>query len=330
MTNAVWITWDDHRRSRELSGYWGVKYRIFEYSGSALARYVFLSIRTIKYLLKSKPGLVVCQNPSVVLSALLVLVSRIQKFFLIIDRHSNFKIPLRESRHPKWRAFHYFSDYSIRNADLTIVTNSEAAEYVSALGGKPVILPDKLPSALVGGKVTLKGEVNFLLICSFGSDEPIDSILNSFIRLDQKYQVYVTGNFKKYDKWKSYSDIDNINFLGFINESDYLDYLASVDATIVLTDMPMTLNCGSYESVKVGKPQIVADSPVIKEWFSRGAVYVNPKDEDSILHGIKLTIEGLSELTAEQNKFSEVIDSKWKILDGRFREAVYHATGFEL
>ncbi len=329
MSKPIWITWDDHRRSRELASHWGMEYQVFEYSGAFLIRYIFLAFRTLSYVDKKKPNIIICQNPSVVLAALLALTARRKRFALVVDRHSNFKIESRKSLHLKWKIFHLLSDYSLRMADLTIVTNNAAADYVSSLGGRPIVLPDKLPSHLSGAERKLKGEVNFLFICSFDTDEPVDAVLDSFKKLSKKYHVYVTGNFEKFRNWKRYCNIENIHLLGFVNEFDYSSYLKSVDATIVLTDMPMTLNCGSYESVKAGKPQVVADSVVIKEWFQSGAVYVNPRDENSIFQGIRETIERLDDLKIAQNNFSETLESNWRILEEKFRREVTRNSSHE-
>ena len=103
-----------------------------------------------------------------------------------------------------------------------------------------------------------------------------------------------------------------------------------MDATIVLTNMPMTLNCGSYESVKACKPQIVADSTVIKEWFRSGAVYVDPNDETSIYNGIIEIIERLDELKNEQEEFCRTVESDWLVLDERVRQMVYELSGHQL
>lgn len=330
MMESIWITWDDHRRSRELAEHWGMDYKVFEYSGNAFIRYILLSIKTLKYINQNKPDIVICQNPSIVLAAILTIFRKIKKFVLVVDRHSNFKIELRESPLLKWKLFHILSDYSLRRSNLTIVTNSEAEKYVKSLGGKPAILPDKLPSDLSSSIKNLEGEVNFLFICTFSNDEPVDAVLNAFKRLNKKYHIYVTGNFRKYKNWNKYCEDENIHLLGFVKEEDYLSYLNSVDATIVLTNMPMTLNCGSYESVRAGKPQIVADSSVIKEWFRKGAIYVNPNDENSIHDGINRTIEKLNELTIEQKEFSELLESDWRALDHIFRKKLYQISGYNL
>lgn len=330
MTTAVWITWDDHRRSRELAAHWSMDYVIFEYSGITLFRYIVLTVRTLKYFNSRNPKIVICQNPSVVLASLLASFASIKKFTLIVDRHSNFKTESRSSRLPKWKIFHLLSDYSLKKSNLTIVTNKEAAQYVSSRGGNPIVLPDKLPSDLSGVERKLEGQINFLFICSFSSDEPVDAVLDVFKYLGAKFHVYVTGNYKKHSNWEKYYDIENIHFVGFVSESDYVSYLNSVDATVVLTDMPMTLNCGSYESVKAGKPQVVANSSVIRDWFRQGAVYVDPGDYESILRGISQVIERIDILKRQQEEFSITIESEWQDLDMQFRQTVLRMSGQKL
>ena len=122
---------------------------------------------------------------------------------------------------------------------------------------------------------------------------------------------------------------ENIHFLGFVTDEDYRGYLGSVDATIVLTDMAMTLNCGSYESVKAGKPQIVSNSSVIREWFRLGAVYVDAKDDVSIFHGIIDVIDRIDELKNQQVIMSEVLEQDWQRLDQNFRQVLKKVSGHE-
>src|SRR5690606_11646171 len=88
---SYWITWEDHRRSRELASAIGAEYVCLLHSGDRYIRYPILSLKTIIFLFKTKPTLVFCQNPSIVLNTLLCLMRLIFRFGLITDRHSNFK-----------------------------------------------------------------------------------------------------------------------------------------------------------------------------------------------------------------------------------------------
>jgi glycosyltransferase involved in cell wall biosynthesis len=285
----IWITWQDHRRSRELASALNITYQPLLSGTNGLFRYIILALKTIITIMTKKPDLIFCQNPSIILTFILCILKKISyKYKLVVDRHTNFKFGTENSLKPKWLIFHYLSSFTLRNADLTIVTNEPLAKIVSKKGGTPFVLQDKIPKLINNNyQPQLKGRINFLFICTYSNDEPIDNVLHAFTLLPFDYQVYVTGDYNKYNNYEKFTKYKNINFLGFLPENDYISYLFSCDATIVLTTSSMTLNCGSYESVAAGKLQIVAGSEEIMNYFSKGCEHLTSFDANSIIKSIK-------------------------------------------
>jgi hypothetical protein len=177
MSHKIWITWEDHRRSRELSTAFSAKYVFLSCNRSRIIRYPVLGAKTFKLLLSEKPSLVFCQNPSIVLTSLLCILKIFFQYSLIVDRHSNFKFHTSKSMNPKWIIFHWLSKLSLRRADLTIVTNQFLKSYIESCGGKSEILPDKLPSLKSANPQKLLGRVNYVFVSTFSEDEPIHELL---------------------------------------------------------------------------------------------------------------------------------------------------------
>lgn len=315
---TIWITWEDHRRSRELSRALDAKYALLFYKGSPLVRYVVLSIKTLRLLSQEKPTVVFCQNPSQVLAALLCILKSIFSYVLVVDRHTNFKLHTVNSKNPKWVIFHALSRYSIRRADRTIVTNTPLADVVSGLGGRAIVLPDKLPELKYLNKTSLKGRINFMFICTFSADEPVQEVCEVFSRLPNDYCLYITGNFKKYKDWESLRGISNIVLLGYLPEKAYQEYLYSCDVTIVLTGQQMTLNCGSYESIVAGKPQIVAESEVIRDYFNLGAIYTE-LTISSIRNAVLESVRNSDDLRKQVALLRSAIEVRWTKIFEKFK-----------
>ena len=72
---SVWVTWEDHRRSRELAKAFDASYFPIIFNKNRFIRYPVLSFLTIRWLLIERPDLVFSQNPSIVLSFLLVILT---------------------------------------------------------------------------------------------------------------------------------------------------------------------------------------------------------------------------------------------------------------
>lgn len=313
MSNKIWITWDDHRRSRELSRAIGAEYIVLTSKSLRLIRYMKLSYQTFSVISRKKPDVVFCQNPSLILACFLCSIKPLFRFYLVVDRHSNFKFGTENSSSLKWRAFHFLSDYSLRKADLTIVTNRQLSNVVEKKGGRVTVLPDKIPDFVQPrSNRQLPEKYKFLFICTFSDDEPVTEVLESFKKMGPEYGLYVTGNSSNFRHLERYQNFGNIHFLGFISDVDYVSYLFSCDATIILTSMIMTLNCGSYESIAAQKPQIISGTEVIREYFYKGAYHLQSFDPIEITKGVKAVSNNLRKLKSEIKDLHNEIDRNWR------------------
>jgi len=294
--NKIWITWENQRRSNELAKTFGAKLYILSNKSIPVdcrfIRYIYLGLKTLIIIIKEKPKLLFVQNPSIVLSVLSCTLKFFFNYILVIDRHSNFKLETIGSLRIKYRLFHYISKYTVKNADLTIVTNTFLASLVKSWNGKSYILQDKLPDLNRGNIVKLKGEKNIVFISSFSNDEPIREVITAAGLINERWVIYITGNYKKFNEKNLIQKKlpPNVIFTGFLSEKDYQSLLASVDIVMALTTQSHTLTCGAYEGVSMSKPLILSNTYALKKYFVKGAIFTNATQQN-IAYAINQAIE---------------------------------------
>jgi glycosyltransferase involved in cell wall biosynthesis len=324
--DAVWMSWERHRRSAELAAHLGMPCVLHLSRRRYLARVLWLSLRSAAFLARRRPRLVVVQNPSLVLATVACLLKRPLGFRLVVDRHSNFCPETLGSRSPVWIAYHALSRYTNRAADLTIVTNTPLAELVREWRGRPFVLPDKIPALSAAPAPRDPFRPSVVFICSHASDEPVREVLEA-ASLASEVTVYITGSG---DRTRSlYRDLipPNVVFTGFLAEDAYQSLLASSTAVVALTTMPNTLLCGAYEAVSLGKPLIVSDQTVLRQYFSKGRVLTD-NSAGSIADAIRGAVTDAERLGAESRSLGQELTVNWQrqmtdlvaILDG-FRGA---------
>lgn len=267
----IWITWESQRRNRELSRALGIELHEFaeiDAISNPFRKYLIGIGRTLRLLLRTRPGIIICQNPSLILTILLIFVQSFSRIKVIVDAHNAGIFP-GEGRSPVLGCLARFAQ---KKAVITLITNNGLADVVKKNGGLPFILQDKIPSLPEHPAIVLRGKHNILFICSFAADEPYEAIFSAASLLPKEIFIYVTGNYTKKQVVPPV-DCTNLVLTGFLPEDQYVAMLNSVDATIDLTTRENCLVCGAYESLAAGKPMILSNTAALRDYFSKGAVY---------------------------------------------------------
>ena len=311
MQKRVWITWENQRRSLELAKKLGCDLFVIEYNG--LLRYPKSIYKTIAILLRTKPDILFVQNPSMILAALACVYKTIKKIPLVIDRHTTFLLNKKTSITPYFIVFKALHRFTIRCADLTIVTNNFLANLVKELNGRPFVLPDKIPELKKTTTIKLKGKHNILYISSFGVDEPITEVLEAMKSPNMKDTIlYITGDYKGLDNSILHSAPSNVIFTGFLEEQEFINMLFSVDAVIVLTTADYTMLCGCYEAVSASKPLITSNKEVLMNYF-KDAVFVDNTPK-GILEGINEIYDHLEDYRERMYRMKKQLTIKWNAM----------------
>lgn len=312
MSKYMWITWERQRRSVELAEALGADLYTIEYEG--FFRYAKCICKTVSLVRKKRPYLLFVQNPSMLLAFFSTcFLKPVFSLPVVVDRHSNFLLTPKKRYWLKEYLFNFLSYITIRHADLTIVTNDDLAHVVRILGGRFVVLPDKIPALSPVRKKIYTGDKKLLVISSFAEDEPIEEILQAFGKDEMSFfSLYISGNSTKLNK--SLHEIrPNITLTGYLSDVDYVDLLFQVDAVIVLTKMEYTLLCGCYEAISAEKPLITSNSAVLHQLFT-GAMFVQ-NDPDSIADGVRQIFNELPKYKSKSLDMKRELILNW---DERF------------
>jgi len=256
-----------------------------------------------------------------VLAALACLLRKPFGFRLIVDRHSNFKFDTMKRWSLKYKIFHFLSRYTVRKADLTIVTNEFLKGVVESWGGRGFVLPDKLPTLPLAEKTDLKGKNNVVFVCSYSKDEPSLAAIEAARLLGDSIFVYMTGNSAKLGHEILENAPANVIFTGFLEEKDYQSLLFSSDAVMVLTTQDHTLVCGAYEAVSLGKPLILSDTKALKEYFHQGVVYTKNTPAE-IAHAMQQAIEDNAVLRDKIAGLAGQLRESWELKFDLLKESI--------
>ena len=308
--NSVWITWENQRRNRELSS--ALRVKLFELSeidciNNILLKYLLGLIKTIYILLKEKPKVVFCQNPSIVLSLLLVSIRYFTNLIVCVDAHNAGIFP----HEGQVRLLMMLSRFIQKRADLTIVTNDALKKIVDKNGGNGFVLQDKIPDLPSTSKQHLKGKANILFICSYAVDEPFELLFQTARKISPDVCIYVSGNYKKIKNITKMGIPQNVILTGFMTESQYVQMLISVDAIIDLTTRENCLVCGAYEAVAAEKPLILSKTKALKEYFHMGTIFIDHTEED-IERAINDVLQNNLYLTKQIIVLKKLIIAEWR------------------
>jgi len=302
---GIWISWERHRRNIGISNALG--FELFEIiiEENRLWRYICSSLKTVSIIIKEKPDIVVSQNPSIVLSLLVVFLKKLLGYKAIVDAHNSGIFPLEG----KYRFLNLLSKIVQKKADITIVTNKELKNIVEKNGGKGFVLPDKIPKVCEKlEKLPLEDGFNIVYICSWVEDEPFDEVIKAAYLIPTNIFLYFTGNYK--GKVQKYSLPENVRLLGYISEKHYWNLLFSSDAIMDLTKRENCLVCGAYEGIALLKPLILSDTKVQKDLFNKGCIYVKP-EAISIAKEIKELVQNYNKLKEEIVELKESYEKIW-------------------
>lgn len=294
-SNCLWISWEQHRRTREISNALGIKLFECVSTRKSIVRYSSLLLKTSIYLFKEKPDVLFTQNPSYILNLLAIFYKILFGYKLIVDQHNEGVEPYIYNN----KLYNWVCVFIQKNADLNIVTNSALVEIIEHNQAKAICLYDKLPTFKEKKKIELRSYFNFVFICTFAPDEPYIEVINAISEMPKNVSCYITGNHTKINIDNGINIPENVILTGFLPENDFVDLLYSCDAIIDLTMMDNCLVCGAYEAVSLNKPLLTSNTAALRYLFSRGVIY-----SDNDKHSLK---EAMDEIQNDYENLSKNI-----------------------
>lgn len=270
----LWLTWEKQIRNRSMAK--GLDVPLFEVlSGHGrFVRYATCIRRTVGLLFMERPSVVICQNPSMALTLLLLRLRSFFGFRVAIDAHFG-GIDASNGSNASQKTL----DWCNRSAELVIVTNENHARHVRDLGGRAFICPDPLPDLSRYKGLAPEIAKKAFLICSYDVDEPFREVFKAAAMLaSEGYRFSVSGKYQK--AGISPQDYPHVDLLGFVPEDDFYRHLFTSQLVVDLTDNDDCLVCGAYEALEAGKPLILSKKMALQEYFTGGTVFTENKAGD--------------------------------------------------
>jgi glycosyltransferase involved in cell wall biosynthesis len=272
-TTTLWITWYPHRRTSGLCDRWRIPLEVVGARHEGVRKWLHQSLHTLRLLRHRRPDILFVQNPSLGLTILAKLVRPWGRYYLVVDAHNEGVRPY--NRTGKWIT--WLTRRLLSSADVTLVTNDALARDVTAAGGRPLVLPDRLPTPPEfdtdpTAAKPATGEV--AVIATFAPDEPVRELLEAASSLPD-VRFAITGKPANFERLRLQLP-PNVRLTGFLEDAEYWQLLARAQVVCDLTLMPDCLVCGAYEALALGQPMVLSDNPPTRTLFGGAALFARP------------------------------------------------------
>lgn len=306
---STFIAWTRYNRRSDLLAqhlgatmhhiYYGQQGKLLQ----APVRYLVQALQTWRVLRRDRPDVVFVQNPPILCVLLAFLYARRYSARYVIDSHTGAFLS------PKWRWSLGLHRMLSCRAVTTIVTNNQLKKVVNHWGCHAFVLGFVPADYPAGERFPLDGQFNVAVISTFAEDEPLDVVFKAAGRLPE-VSFYVTGDSKRIAPRLLAKKPDNCRLTGYLPYERYVGLLREVDVIIDLTTRDHTLLLGAFEAVSLGTPLIISDWPVLRDYFSQGAVYVSNTVE-GVCEGVRQAQRERATLQRDILLLREQLHAEW-------------------
>ena len=286
---------------------------------SAPIRHAFQAINTVRILLRKRPRTIIVMAPPLPLVALAWVVSKIMGSRLIIDAHTGV------FNDPKWAWTMGIFLWFARRSMLTIVTNIQLVNELERAGVEATALHDPpSPVSPTSTEASAKSgqlvQDTVVVPCSFSSDEPIEAVIAAAKRLPDA-TFYLTGSPPRRFTDNSGQAPTNVVFTGYLPQEEYENLLRAATMVISLTTREFTMQRAGYEALSYHRPLLTSNTRVLREYFSKGAVFTSPRPDD-IHAGVLECLENQHSLANEMAMLHRQKLASWRSELERVKEAL--------
>lgn len=283
-------------RSAEIADALGGEARCFYPPGPrsrppVLARYLASAVRTVDYLRRARPDLVIVTNPPVFAGCVALAWARWAGASVVLDSHPGGFGAQGDTVSARLQPLHR---WLVRRVDLTMVTAAAFCRTVESWGGKAVIVHEA-PGGWVPVPPPDRARPRVLCVGRFAGDEPVDVVVAA-ATLVPECDFLVTGDVRQCPPGVRAAAPGNVTFVGFLDPDRYRSAVEDANIVLTLTTEPLSVMRAAYEAVYAERPVIVSDWPINRELFA-DAVHVGHRPED-LADGVKGVCAGYEEALA--------------------------------
>lgn len=282
ITFVAWVNYE--RRSELLAQHLNATMHFIYYGqeGNVLqapVRYLIQAFQTLRVLIRERPDIVFVQNPPIFSVLIVFVYCKLFNAKYVIDSHTAAFLSRR------WSRFTLLHQWLSRRALLEIVHNkSQEATVQNWKSNYQVIgfTPGDYPE---GEFFTFKGLFNIVVPSTFHDDEPFEVVFDAASRLPD-VAFYFTGDSASIPPEALIKKPANCYLTGFLPYVQYVGLMRGADVVLDLTTRDGTVLSGAFEAISLGKPMIVSDWQVLRDYFAIGTIHI-PNSVNGILNGVR-------------------------------------------
>lgn len=277
-------------------------------------KYGYQAVKTLTLLFRRRPRIVFVQSPPSFAVMFVALYCAVMGSGFLVDAHS------AAMQSPRWTRPRWLLRYLGRRAAATIVTNEHFAQEVRRHGGHALVIPDIPTTFPIGPLPTLRETFNILVVGTFSPDEPLAAVIAAAKELPE-VSFFVTGDRRGARQALPEHVPDNIRFTGFLPAESYYGLMASCHAVMCLTRRDHTMQRGACEALSLGRPIITSNSPLLRDYFSKGTVHVE-NTAVAIVEGVRQMIRHHSRYEAQIRELQTKRRLEWRSAADVLRQVV--------
>ena len=306
-------------RSAEIADALGGEARCFYPPGEGarppvLVRYLLSTVRTVDYLVRAQPDLVIVTNPPVVAGCVALAWARWSGASVVLDSHPGGFGAQGDTVSARLQWLHR---WLVRRVDLTMVTAAGFCRQVESWGGTAVIVHEA-PGTWIPVPPVRHRRPRVLCVGRFAGDEPVDVVFAA-AALAPECDFMVTGDVADCPAHLRASAPGNVTFVGFLGPDDYRAAVSEASMVLTLTTEPLSVMRAAYEAVYAARPVIVSDWPINRELFA-DAVHVDHRAED-LAAGVQRIVANYEDALARTGSARERQLARWEAQRAALLEA---------
>lgn len=212
----------------------------------------------------------------------------------------------------KWRWTLPYVRHAAQHSAITIV-DQERFESIFKESNAPTVILERAPRqvAVTVPDLPPRGSgIELTYVGTFSGDEPFQIVVEAARRLPD-VRIYALGD-PSMAKKEWLEDVpENLIFTGYLLQEDYWNRLRNSDGVIVLTHHPYSLLGGAQDALRVHKPIILSDQPVLRDYFTKGVVFVHHSAE-SMVESIEMLTRHKQRLEQEVAELCAEREQRWR------------------
>jgi glycosyltransferase involved in cell wall biosynthesis len=331
--NGIFVSWlQFQRRTETVAKKFNMPVKYFHYNWEEkhvalkVLSYVFKSVETFAYLVKTRPKTIIVQLPPTPTLYVVSLYSLLFGAKYLSDCHNTM---IYDAPWINWP----LAKILLRRSSMVLVHNDEVKQKAKVIGVDSFICMDPPPIIEVKNEIDevagikIKEQQYVLLPCNMAADdEPTEEFFEAARSLPE-IQFVLTGFLEKVPEYKRKLAPSNVKYTGFLKEEQFNALYKHAQVAVVLSTREGTQPSGASEAIALEVPLVVTDMKITRKLYKNTVLYTKNKAQDlakSIKEGlakrndlkesIVQTKEMIGSLTSEQYEnlkyFINAIDEK--------------------